>query len=418
MRATRRSPAPPLPLRPRGAHALALALAVALGAAVGCGEGDGAGTEARASLSVTETLAGGDTAGFARADWVRPLRFPADHGPHPSFRTEWWYYTGNLEADDGRRFGFQLTFFRSAIRPDTPAVASAWATRQLWMGHFALTDVRAGRFRAFERFDRGALGLAGARAEPFRVWIGDWEAAAAEAEPAGGPGSPWTPVRVRAGAEAAAVDLVLTAAKPVVLQGDRGLSRKGPEPGNASYYYSLTRLAAEGRVMSAGDTVPVTGWAWLDREWSTSALGPELAGWDWFALQLSDGSDLMVYRLRRRDGGTDPFSAGTLVGPGGDAVRLGPDDFVLEATGAWTSPRGGRYPSGWRVAVPSRGLRLTVEPVLADQELDLTFRYWEGAVAVTGERDGRPVRGRGYVELTGYGEAGGRRTGRGPGVAP
>lgn len=208
--------------------------------------------------------------------------------------------------------------------------------------------------------------------------------------------------RVRAAESDVAVDLTLRALKPVVLQGDSGLSRKGPEPGNASHYYSLTRLAADGTVSVGGVTHRVGGLAWLDREWSTSALSPGLAGWDWFALQLDDGSDLMVYRLRESDGGTAPYSAGTFVGRGGSVVRLSADDFALEETGSWTSPRGGRYSSGWRVRVPSLELELAVEPRLRDQELDLAFRYWEGAVAVRGTRAGSAVAGRGYVELTGY----------------
>lgn len=346
---------------------------------------------ARATLSVAEAMAG-DTAGFARAAEPRSFTFPADHGPHPGFRTEWWYYTGNLTAADGRDFGFQLTFFRSALRPDTSGIESAWATRQAYMGHFALTDVTDERFYAFERFDRGALGLAGAEGEPMRVWVGGWEASSAAG----------ATFRIGAGEAGVGIDLVVEALKPVVLQGAEGLSQKGPEAGNASYYYSFTRMAAEGTVTVDGADVPVRGLAWLDREWSTSALSPGLAGWDWFALQLDDGSELMVYRLREDDGGTAPFSAGTFVRGDGSVVRLSADDFELVETGGWSSPRGGRYPSGWRVRVPSLDLDLAVTPRLRDQELALAFRYWEGAVAIEGSRDGGTVTGRGYVELTGY----------------
>ncbi len=305
------------------------------------------------------------------------------------------------------------------------------------MGHFALTDVAGERFHAFERFDRGAVGLAGSEGGPLRVWIGDWEATMAaqvddvsgEPDPGGSPPArdqtprdgvdagrvpsaetaPRAPgpdslptFRVEAAEDGVAVDLTLRGVKPVVLQGDRGLSQKGPEPGNASYYYSFTRLAASGTVTAGGDVHPVTGLAWLDREWSTSALSPGLVGWDWFALQLDDGTELMVYRLREDDGGTAPFSAGTFVRDDGAVTRLGASDFVLDETDSWTSPEGARYPSGWDVRVPALGLELTVEPRLADQELALAFRYWEGAVSVEGTRAGRPVAGRGYVELTGY----------------
>jgi predicted secreted hydrolase len=339
----------------------------------------------------------GDAAGFARAAGPREFVFPADHGPHPVFRTEWWYFTGNLTADDGREFGFQLTFFRNALGPDTPAIDSNWATRQAYMGHFALSDVSGREFHAFERFDRGALGLAGAEREPMRVWIGRWQASSDS--------SSRSEFRIRAEEDGVGIDLQVDALKPIVLQGVEGLSQKGPEPGNASYYYSLTRMAAVGTVTVGGTEVPVRGLAWLDREWSTSALSPGLAGWDWFALQLDDGSELMVYRLRKDDGGTAPFSAGTFVRRDGSAVRLSADDFVLGESGRWTSPRGGFYPSGWEIRVPRLDLDLTVVPRLDDQELDLAFRYWEGAVAVGGRRNGRDVAGRGYVELTGYADA-------------
>jgi predicted secreted hydrolase len=268
--------------------------------------------------------------------------------------------------------------------------------------------VDGGRFHAFERFDRGAMGLAGAVGEPMRVWIGGWEAVSISRSssssrvrraPGAGLGAGF---RIRAGEGGVGIDLVVEPRKPVVLQGDDGLSRKGPEPGNASYYYSLTRMAAEGTVTVDGVEVAVGGLAWLDREWSTSALSPGVVGWDWFALQLDDGSELMVYRLREDDGGTAPFSAGTFVRGDGTVVRLGADGFELMETDSWTSPRGGSYPSGWRVRVPSLALDLSVRPRLRDQELDLAFRYWEGAVAVEGRRDGRDLMGRGYVELTGY----------------
>jgi len=361
-----------------------------------CGR-DGGAPQAR--LSLAGTLGGADTAGYARATAPRPFRFPADHGPHPDFRTEWWYVTGNVETSDGRPVGFQLTFFRSALAPTPPTTASPWATNQAWMAHFALTDVRGGAFHAFQRFDRGAVGLAGARAEPFRVWLGDWSLETAD--PSGSHGT--FPVRLRAHGGDVAVDLVLEQGKPPVLQGDRGLSRKGPSPGNASYYYSLTRMPARGAVRIGADTLRATGDAWLDREWSTSALSEGEAGWDWFALQLDDGWDVMVYRIRGRDGAASPFSRGTLVGPGGEAspLVLGEDVWV-DATGTWKSPDGAVYPSGWRVRLPRRGWDLDVRPVLDDQELDLAFRYWEGAVRVTArDGSGSPV-GRGYVELTGY----------------
>lgn len=349
----------------------------------------------RARLSVAAALGVEADRAFARALRPRPFAFPRDHGPHPAFRTEWWYYTGNLAAAGDRRFGFQLTFFRRALTAKPAPRASAWAASQAYMAHFALTDVAARRFHAFERVSRGALDLAGATAEPFRVWMEDWSAT--------GLGPAGLPMRLRAAAGGVAIDLALRSAKPVVLEGDRGLSRKGAEPGNASYYYSLTRLETEGTITLDGAAWPVRGSSWMDREWGTSALGPDEAGWDWFALQLDDGRDVMFYRLRRRDGQTDPFSAGTLVAADGSTRPLAASAVTVEPLATWRSPRtGGVYPSRWRVRIPAAGLDLLVTPRGADQELDLGLRYWEGAVTVTGRTAGRPVAGEGYVELTGY----------------
>lgn len=359
---------------------------------VSCQEPD---LDPKASLSVSGALSAPSDQGYARALEPRPFSFPADHGPHPEFRTEWWYYTGNLETAEGRRFGFQLTFFRSALAPEMTARESAWATRQAWLAHFTVSDVQSATFRSFERWSRGALGLAGGQAEPFRVWLKDWrvEAAADKA------------MHLLASEDGVEIDLVLQQGKPPVLQGERGLSRKSAELGNASYYYSLTRMPATGTVRVGNERFAVTGSAWMDREWSTSSLGRDQIGWDWFSLQLSDGWDLMLYQLRKKDGTADPSSSGTLIGPGGESRPLKLSDFEIEGTGEWRSPRSGaRYPERWRLRIPSEELDLTVQPVLADQELDVSFLYWEGAVDVEGTHHGRPVRGRGYVELTGYTE--------------
>jgi predicted secreted hydrolase len=374
-----------------------LAMVTALLAA--CADADD--RAARATLSLAEALAGADTAGYARAVAPRPFDFPSDHGPHPDFRSEWWYVTGNLSADGGRDFGFQLTIFRSALSPHSPETESAWGTRQAYMAHFTVTDVAERRFHVHERFARGAAGLAGATADPLRVWLEDW---AIEFDSAA-----TFPMHLRAAGDDVELRLVLAAGKPAVLQGDQGLSPKGPEPGNASYYYSFTRLAAGGTLVVGADTISVRGSAWLDREWSTSALGEGQVGWDWFALQLADGWDLMIYRLRRGDGSAAAESAGVLVDPEGVKVPLTWGvEVVVESTGTWASPADGAiYPSGWRVTVPQRGWDLTVEPRIPNQELDVTFRYWEGAVSVRGTGEsGAAVEGRGYVELTGYaGEA-------------
>jgi predicted secreted hydrolase len=354
----------------------------------------------QATVTVREALAE-TRAGFARVDAPRRLSFPEDHGPHPDFRTEWWYYTGNLKTASGRHVGFQLTFFRVALAPPTERRASAWATRQLYFAHFAVTDTQTGRFHAASRVSRGALELAGAEAAPFRVWVESWSAEGAGASP-----------RLRASDGDVAVDLELSATKPVVLHGDRGLSRKGAEPGNASLYYSYTRMPVEGTVRLGGETLAVSGEAWMDREWSTSGLGADVVGWDWFAIQLNDGRELMVYLLRRRDGTVDPFSAGSLVATDGSVRRLAAGDVQVETLAHWTSRKSGvRYPARWQLSVPAADLRFAVEPRLPDQELRVNARYWEGAVSVTGSSAEGPIGGEGYVELVGYGEepANGRR---------
>lgn len=337
--------------------------------------GDPPAPEAR--LSLQEVLGGPAPEGFARALAPQPFRFPADHGPHPDFAAEWWYFTGNLQAADGRHFGYQLTLFRRALSPTPAPRSSSWATSQAWMAHLAITDVAAGTHRSWERFSRQALGLAGAQAQPFRVWLEDWEV------------SGWPRMRLRAGD----LDLELESLHEPVLQGDRGLSQKGREPGNASYYYSLTRLQTAGRLGG----VPVSGLSWMDREWSTSALEEGQVGWDWFSLHLSDGSDLMFYQLRQRDGSPSPTSAGILRHPDGRVRRLGVAEVALTPRGSWQG-----WPVRWSLEIPAEQIALQVEPWLEDQRMDTSVRYWEGAMRIRGTRAGRPISGDGYLELTGY----------------
>ena len=388
-----------------GVLATVTALGAGLGLVMQLGPERPPATTLAGTLSVAQALAATGAEGFERAVAPRRFMFPADHGPHRTFQTEWWYWTGNVRAShpDGapRHFGFQLTFFRTALAPTIVPRRSAWGARDAYLAHLALTDVEARRFSARDRWARGALDLGGAAADPFRLWVGDW---AAESQAAGG----W-PLRLRAGEQDFAIDLALSPGKPPVLQGDHGLSRKTAEPGNASYYYSLTRMPVSGTVRVGGSSLRVEGLAWMDREWSTSALGPDQVGWDWFAIQLADGRELMFYRLRQRDGGIAPQSGGTLVGVDGTTRTLDRDAVEILVRDHWTSPRGGtRYPALWRLRVPSARLDVTVTPLIPDQELDLAVRYWEGAVRVEGTTDGRAVAGSGYVELVGYaGPAGG-----------
>jgi predicted secreted hydrolase len=264
------------------------------------------------------------------------------------------------------------------------------------MAHFALTDEANGRFVAHERLARGALDLAGARTAPLRIWVKDWSA---QAE-----GSNENLVlKLTASEEATGLDLRVTGVVPPVAQGEGGLDAKGPEVGNASHYYSVPEMRAEGTLTVEGKRVPVSGAVWMDREWSTSALSAGTVGWDWFALRLSDGRSLMFYRLREADGAVNNFSGGSLVDRDGGRKALGAEDVGLVARGYWTSAATGvRYPVKWGLTIPSAGLELDIEPYLPNQELDLTVRYWEGAVRARGRGAAGEITGEGYLELAGY----------------
>jgi predicted secreted hydrolase len=352
-------------------------------------------TEAPRTPSGTASFLGAGSGGdgFRRVTEPRALSFPADHGPHLGFQTEWWYYVGNLRGNTGRRFGYQLTFFRRGIIPSAQEQPreSSWAADQVYMAHLAITDVKSGAFKSFERFARGALGLAGARAEPYTIWVGDWSARGTAAEAS----------LLAAHADGWGISLQLQAEEDPILHGDRGYSRKGPQAGDASIYYSFTRVRTTGKVDVAGQSFQVDGSSWMDHEWSTSALSSEQVGWDWFSLQLDDGAELMLFQLRRRDGEIDPRSSGTYVDGEGRVVPLQVGDFQINSLAVWRSPgSGAAYPARWRILVPSLGLSVVLTPLVKDQELRLSYTYWEGEIAVTGEGDSPS--GVGYVELTGY----------------
>lgn len=372
-----------------------------------------------------EVLHGSEAdAGFALAQGQRAFVFPADHGPHPQFRHEWWYFTGRLRAADGEQFGFELTFFRLGVAPPVPtgdlAAAAApqdsrWRARQVYAAHFAVTDLARRNFHAHARYARDALGLGESRAAPLSVRVQDWsltevtpDAATATATPApksasaSNSPSPAARWRLQADDGAYAVDLTALIAGAPVLNGVGGLSLKSDVPGAASWYYSLPRLPLQGTLRREGRTLTVSGEAWLDREWGSGGLGPQQQGWDWYALQLSDGSALMFYALRDATGRPDAHSAGTFIDAQGGVHALRPQDVQLASLSHWDSPRGGRYPAHWQLAVPSLELALDINPALADQELPTQPRYWEGAVDANGRHAGQAIRAQGYVELVGY----------------
>jgi predicted secreted hydrolase len=339
---------------------------------------------------------------YSDAPWT--FAFPRDHAAHPSFQTEWWYYTGHLDAES-RTFGYELTFFRVGLDPARRASPSAWAPHTILFAHFALSDLDGKKFLWDERVARPALGMAGADSTEYRVWIDDWSAGL-EADRA--------THRLKARNEKFAIDLALRSDQPPAIHGRGGVSRKSSGVGESSHYYSMPRLASEGTVTLDGRTYPVRGLTWMDHEFGSGRLAASLSGWDWFSLQLDDGRSLMLYLLRRKGGGYDPASSGTLIESGGRTRHLPLDAFETRSTKTWKSPKtGATYPSGWIVRVPSAALELEIIPALADQELvtggAVGVVYWEGAVRATGAAGGKPIRGRGYVELTGY-------TGRAPGL--
>ena len=333
--------------------------------------------------------------GWRQAEIGYTLQFPRDHGSHPDYRIEWWYYTGNLSSDDGRRFGYQVTFFRIGVDP-APENPSRWAVRDLFMAHLALTDIGAGRHLMAERLNRGGVGWAGARAGTLDVWNGDWRA-----ELDG------TTHRLRAVDGAFGVDLRLEPGKGPTVHGEDGLSRKGAQAGNASYYYSMTRMPTTGHLVVDGERVAVTGASWMDHEFGTTFLEASQVGWDWFSLQFDDGSELMVFQLRGADGEPDPHSAGTWVDAAGGATPLGAGEFTLVPGRRWSSPSSDAvYPVRWRIELPGRAVRLDISAAVDAQELDTEastgVTYWEGAVTVRGQVGERAVSGRGYLEMTGY----------------
>ncbi|MDX2080855.1 MAG: lipocalin-like domain-containing protein [Terrimicrobiaceae bacterium] len=321
--------------------------------------------------------------------------FPRDHGSHPDFKTEWWYFTGNLADADARDFGYQLTFFRQGVIPPGGRVAEGeFGRRDVKFAHFAVSNLGGGKFHHFQRLVRGSFGEAGFDEGPRLAWIRDWECRLV------GPHD--FDLVAREGE--VKVDLRLRSEKPPVFHGRDGVSQKGAGEGRASHYYSLTRLATTGTIEIGGRVHEVRGWSWFDHEWATNQLTADQKGWDWFSLQFEDGTDLMLFQIRTRSGGRDPFSSGTFVAKDGSSRKIDNDSFHLEPVRWWTSPKtGGRYPVGWTLRIPSLNLDVRIESRLDTQELAADpVIYWEGSVSAEGTRYGQPIWARGYLEMTGY----------------
>ena len=334
----------------------------------------------------------------AADEWALALpgwkyEFPRDHHAHPEFKTEWWYFTGNLTGDDGRDYGYQLTFFRQGVQRKTES-ETRFAVGEIKLAHFAVTEISDGRFHYAQKVSRGAFGEAGF-AEGDRVaWIDDWE------------------LRLREGAgfvlqardAAFGLELSLIPHKPPIFHGENGVSQKSEGEGRASHYYSFSRLETVGHLMIDGRAVAVTGWSWFDQEWATNQLTENQTGWDWLSLQFEDGTELMLFQIRLKDGGRDVFSHGTWIDAKGASTAVKNEDFELLPGRAWRSKdTGGDYPVEWTVRIPRLELEVTVQAALDGQELVLRpISYWEGSVRAVGTRRKQAIRARGYLEMTGY----------------
>ncbi len=328
--------------------------------------------------------------------------FPRDHGTHDQFRIEWWYFTGHVFSQDEKRFGYELTFFRRGMEEFlNQRNESQWTIHHLYFAHFAISDEETKQLHMAEKLSRAGLGKAGADHAGLHVWIDDWRAKADTPEHQG--------FQLQAETEHMKLDLHLSPLKNPVIHGEEGISRKGAMPTQTSHYYSLTRLHTQGTVRLGKRSYDVEGVSWMDHEFGSGELGQDQVGWDWFSLQLHSNVEIMIYQLRRADGSPDPTSSGTVVFPNGQTRHFSLDDIQLSVLDTWESSNSqARYPSQWRLAVPSLDLEVNIIPVFHNQELvtkkSTRVTYWEGAVDVEGMSEGKPIQGVGYVEMTGYAE--------------
>lgn len=336
------------------------------------------------------------------AEWQVALpgwnyEFPRDHGNHPEFKTEWWYFTGNLRSSDGREYGYQLTFFRQGIlSSDAPVAESRFVTRQIKFAHFTVSEMTGKKFHFFQKISRGAFGEAGFGEGNRLAWIDDWSCELRGANR----------FRIVARSGGVELDLDLTSEKSAIIHGDgTGVSQKAKGEGRASHYYSLTRLTTHGTLHVGDRAYDVSGLSWFDHEWATNQLAANQVGWDWFSLQFDDGSELMLFQLRTKDGGRDPHSSGTFIAKDGTTTTIAIDDFKLTPSGrSWKSAQTKAvYPTSWRIEIPKLDMQLDLHAAMENQELNLhPVSYWEGAVRVQGTKANSPIRGSGYLEMTGY----------------
>jgi predicted secreted hydrolase len=324
--------------------------------------------------------------------------FPRDHGVHPEYRTEWWYFTGNLKDKNGKQYGYQLTFFRQGLALKASQHTNPWSIRDVYLAHFAIVDGLAGQFWHHDQASRSGPGLAGSKIGAMDVWTLNWSAKMFG-----------DTIFLKASHGEMALDLELISRKPKIFHGNKGLSTKGPNPGQASYYYSFTDIATKGTIRTSLSKQPVevTGTSWFDQEFGSNVLSPDQVGWDWFGIHLSDGRDIMLFQLRKKDGSIESSSSGTIIEKDGSSRHLRQSDIALKVLAQWKSPKsGGTYPAKWQIIIPSAQIDITLVPIVANQELatesSTGVTYWEGAVTGTGSSRGNRITVEGYAELTGY----------------
>ena len=323
--------------------------------------------------------------------------FPRDYFSHDDFRIEWWYYTGHLENDSGRSFGYQLTFFRVALDEKGKVNnSSQWKIDHIYFAHMTLSDIENGKFYFFERINRAGLSQAGAESDQLKVWNEDWSLT-----------NNGQSHHLKAREGKVKLDLQLTPSKPLVIHGNEGVSQKGETSGNASHYFTFTRMRTVGRVTLNDKEYKVKGLSWMDHEFSSNQLDQEQIGWDWFSVQLDNDTELMIYQIRKRNGTIENNSSGTWVDAKGRGMHLKFGEYSILSDRQWVSEQSGTtYPSRWTLEVPKHGIRLEVTPEMLNQELhnlrSISTSYWEGSVKVSGSVKGQPVKGKGYVELVGY----------------
>ncbi len=348
-------------------------------------------------ISVADAMSGDNNSNFTKADSVIDFVFPKDHGSHDNYKIEWWYFTGNLKDENGNHFGYQFTIFRNALSSDSMKSKNDFATNQLYFAHLGLTDVNNNKHYSFEKFSRGAKGLAFANSNPLEIRVEDWYCK----------GFYYNDdfknpeFKIYAKTDEIEIDFDLKPNKNIVFHGNKGLSAKSNEKGNASYYYSFTNLGSSGRIIINEKSYLVKGKSWMDREWSTSALSKNQKGWDWFSLQLDDNSELMFFRLRDTNSNTD-FCKGTYIDKNGTYENLDCGKFDFQTKDYVKLDNGKKYPSKWKLLIPSKNLNIEAETQIDDQEMKLSVKYYEGTIKVKAKKNGINLNGFGYVELTGY----------------